>query len=355
MRAYLIATLLLIAIFGAISGYLYNRISGLASQDFAPPPLIVAAAIADTARWPETLAATGTIRSRRGVELSTEESGEIIRIDVRSGDTVRTGQLLIQLNDRAEVASRERQRAAVELARLLFERDAKLLQQKSVPQSQYDRSRANLDVALAELSETEALLAYKALRAPFDGTVGIIDARVGDYVNAGTRIASLQDLAALEVDFTVPARYAPQLRSGLELGVTVPGFGDRVFRASLQSLDTEVDEDTRSLLLRASIEPATGLLPGMFASITIDLGRALEQVSVPETAITHATVGSTLYVIESSAEGLQAIPRVVRTGAAKDGRIAIIEGLEAGERVVIAGQNKLFRGAVVEIDDHAPL
>lgn len=355
MRAYLTATLLLIAIFGAISGYLYQRISGLASQDFTAPPVIIAAAVADTARWPETLAATGTIRARYGVELSTEESGEITHVEVQSGDRVSTGQLLVQLNNRAELAARERQQAAVELAQLLFERDAKLLEQKSVPQSQYDRSRANLDVALAELAETEALLAYKALRAPFDGTVGIVHAKVGDYVTAGVRIASLQDLGALEVDFSVPARYAPQLRPGLALGVQVPGFGDREFAARLQSVDSEVDENTRSLLLRANIEPAAGLLPGMFAGISINLGRALEQVTVPETAITHTTVGSTVYVIEPAEDGLQAIPRLVRTGTAKDGRIAVVDGLAAGEQVVIAGQNKLFRGVVVQIDEQAPL
>ena len=356
LRAYLTALALLLLIFGAITAYLYQQFSGFAKQDFSQPPITIAATTAEESLWPETLTATGSIRAARGVELSTEESGEVTSVAVRSGERVQAGELLLQLNDRAELASRERQRAAVELARLLFERDARLLQQQSIPQTQYDRSRADLEVAEAQLAETEAVLANKQLRAPFAGTVGIVQARVGDYVEAGIRVASLQDLDTLEVDFAVPARFAPLLRPGLRVGVEVPGYEQRLFTATLTALDSLVDADTRSLLLRAELSQAAGLLPGMFARISIDLDRTEARVSVPETAITYSTSGDTVFVIEPGEEGeLQVQPRIVRIGAATNGRVAILEGLASGERIVTAGQNKLYRGARVQIDENAPL
>lgn len=356
MRAYIIALAILLLIFGTIAGYLFQQFSGFATQDFSQPPITVAAATAEESLWPETLTATGSIRAARGVELSAEESGEVTAVTVGSGDKVAAGELLLQLNDRAQLASRERQQAAVELARLLFERDARLLEQQSIPQTQFDRSRADLEVAEAQLAETEAVLANKQLRAPFAGTVGIVQARVGDYIEAGTRVASLQDLTALEVDFAVPARFAPLLRPGLRVAVAVAGYEQRLFEARLTALDSLVDADTRSLLLRAELDQGDGLLPGMFARISIDLDRTEARISVPETAVSYSTSGDTVFVIEPGEEGgLQVQPRVVRVGAAADGRIAILEGLANGERIVTAGQNKLYRGASIQIDENAPL
>lgn len=356
MRAYLITSLLLLLLFGAIGGYLYQQMTGFADADSTPPPVTVAAARASTSLWPQTLTAVGSIRAVRGVELGLDESGEITAITVNSGDRVEAGQLLVQLDNKAELASRERQRAAVELARLLFDRDQRLLQQKSIPQSQYDRSRADLDVARAQLAETEALLEDLQLHAPFDGTIGIIQVKAGTYITADSPIASLQDLSALEVDFSVPAHYAPQLRRGLAINLQVPGFAGRRFDARLQALDSRVDEDSRTLLLRAAIEEADGLLPGMFANLEIDLDQDREWVSVPETAITSTTSGNIVYVLEpTDDDALEANPRIVRTGVANNGQIAILEGLAAGEQVVIAGQNKLYRGVRVRVDAEAPL
>ncbi len=351
MRAYLLVALLLLLIFGSISGYLYQRIASLSAMDFTPPPLTVSEAVATQDRWDSTLEAVGTIKAARGVELSTEESGEITAITVRSGNRVEAGDLLLTLNDKVEKASRERQIANLELAELLFERDAKLVKQKSIPQTQYDRSKADLDSAVAQLAETEARLENKRLRAPFAGTVGIFLVKEGDYVEPGTAITSLQDLTELELDFSVPARHFPRLRQGQKLAVRVDAFPDRSFSATLQAIDAHVDSGTRNLLLRATLEESDGLLPGMFAQLTLDLDQQSDVVTLPETAVTYSIQGNTVYVIRESETGLTVQPRVVRTGGVRKGRIAISEGLQAGERVVAAGQNKLYRDAAVVIGD----
>ena len=258
MRAYLFVIALLVLIFGGIAGYLYIKFSGLAAMDFTPPPATVAADVAVAETWPSSLPAVGTIQAVRGVELAAETNGEVIAINVESGDQVTAGQLLLTLNDSVEQASKERQEANLELARLLFERDASLVKQKSIPQSQYDRSRADLDSAIAQLAETEARLDNKRVVAPFSGTLGIIRAKVGDYIESGDSITTLQDLSALEVDFSVPARHAPRLRPGLAITVTTSAFPDRKFIARLQALDAKVDASTRNLSLRATLEASDG-------------------------------------------------------------------------------------------------
>ena len=355
MRAYLAVAVLLLAIFGGISAYLFRQAAILSGMDLSPGPVTITAATAELAQWDTVLAAIGTVRAVRGVELSSESSGEVTSVEISSGDRVAAGDLLITLNDRVERASRENQVASLELARLLYERDQKLIRQKSIPQSQYDRSRADLEQATAQLAETAARLDEKRIQAPFSGTVGIVHAKLGSYLNPGDRITTLQDLSALEIDFTLPARYYPQLHPGQAIAVRVDAFPGHVFRATLQALDAKVDAGTNNLLLRAALAPGSGLLPGMFAQLELALGKPAALVTVPETAVTYSLQGDTVYLLEAVADGLTVTPRVVRTGDRRGGRVAITEGLAAGDRVASSGQNKLFRGAVVKLDDTVTL
>ncbi len=353
MRAYLIVAALLVVIFGSIGGYLFNKFQTLANTDFSPPPMLVTATISRLETWPLTLEAVGTVRAARGVNLAAETSGEIIDISVTSGDQVTAGQLLLTLNDSVEQASKKRQQANLVLARQLYERDASLIKQKSIPQSQYDRSKANLDAAIATLAETEARLDNKRIVAPFAGTVGIIAVKTGDYIQSGTAITTLQDLDDLEVDFSVPARNFPQLRLGLAISV-ITAATQEVFPATLIAIDAAVDQATRNLALRARIDKSEGLLPGMFARLIIDLEQPRQLVTIPETAVTFSLQGNTVYVIEETEGGLSVTPRVVETGPVRDGRIAIVSGLATGDRVVSVGQNKLYRGASVVLQDNPP-
>lgn len=353
MRPYLTVIVLLVVIFGAIAGYLYSKFQTLANTDFTPPPSLVTATEAKIATWPATLEAVGTIRAARGANLAAETSGEIIAISVTSGERVEAGQLLLTLNDSLEQASKKRQQANVVLAKQLYERDASLIEQKSIPQSQYDRSRANLDAAIATLAETEARLDNKRIVAPFAGNVGIIEVKTGDYIESGTAITTLQDLTDLEVDFSVPSRYFPLLQAGLDIELRTAASG-RVLDATLEAVDVAVDKATRNLALRARVIDSSGLLPGMFAKLLIDLNQPRDLVTVPETAVTYSLQGNTVYVIEEGPDGLTVTPRVVQTGPVANGRIAVTAGLQQGDRVVSVGQNKLYRGARVILEENPP-
>jgi membrane fusion protein, multidrug efflux system len=356
VRAYLIAIALLIAIFGSIGAYQYLRFAALASADFSPAPVTIAAATARAESWEQYLDAVGTIRAVHGVNLSAETSGQVTAIEFESGDTVAAGELLVVLNDELEQAARQNEIATLELARILYERDLKLIAQKSISQTQFDRSRADLDRARAQLAETEARIRNKRIHAPFAGTVGIRRIDLGDYIEPGTLIASLQDTSKLDVDFTLPAVHAPHLRPGLAISLQLDAWPQRRFAAELSALDTSVDADTRNLLLRARVKEPQGLLPGMFATLRLDLGSQQAVVTVPETAVTYSLQGDTIFVVEQDADGdLTAVSRVVRIGATRDGRSAVLDGIADGEQVVTAGQNKLFRGVKIIVDDAVDL
>ncbi|MFK8049819.1 MAG: efflux RND transporter periplasmic adaptor subunit [Halioglobus sp.] len=350
MRAYLSVIVLLTVVFGAIGAVLFVKYSDFAGQDYAPPLVTVGAATARIEIRQSELEAVGTIKAARGVELSTEESGEIIAIDFASGSDVTAGDLLITINDKVEQASRERQIANLKLARVLYDRDKRLLRQKSIPESQYDRSKADLESAIAQLAEIEARIENKRISAPFSGTTGIIKVKVGDYIEPGTAITTLQDLSELEVDFTLPARHYPKLQQGQKIKVHVGAFPDKSFQATLQAIDSSVDANTRNLLLRATLDSSKGLLPGMFARLTVNLGQPQSVVTVPDTAITYSLHGNMIYVVDQTKDGMKVTSRVVETGESIGGRTAVLSGLDSGERVVSAGQNKIIRGADIAID-----
>jgi membrane fusion protein (multidrug efflux system) len=186
--------------------------------------------------------------------------------------------------------------------------------------------------------------------------LGIRRVELGDYLSPGTVIATLQDLSALEIDFAVPARYSPRVKTGQKIALSVGAFPGATFPAQLAAIDARVDPGTRSLMLRARILESEGLIPGMFASLRLDLGGDHPVVTVPETAVTYSLQGNAVFVIEPTEDGaLTASARIVTVGDVRDGRTAILDGLAEGERIVTAGQNKLYRGVRVLIDDSIQL
>ncbi|MFK8041229.1 efflux RND transporter periplasmic adaptor subunit [Congregibacter sp.] len=353
MRAYLVAALLLLLILGGTATYVLQRSSAMASGDYSAPPVTIAAGTAESRPWRETIDAVGTVRAARGILLTAETTGDITAMLVQSGDSVELGQPLVSIDEEFEVATRKRLEARLLLADQLYQRDARLIKENSIPQSQLDQSRADLQSAQAELAEIDAVLKNKRISAPFSGRLGIFQVRLGDYVEAGTALVTLQDVSSLEVDFSVPDRYAPLMQPGLSISLRTAAFPNQSFTATLRAVDSQIDENTRNLQVRASVDEGEGLLPGMFASLVIDLNRETLRVFVPETAVSYSLQGNLVYVIEEDDNGLFVSPRVVKTVAANNGEVVIVDGVADGERIVIAGQNKLYRGARVQIDPDA--
>ena len=147
-----------------------------------------------------------------------------------------------------------------------------------------------------------------------------------------------------------------RLKAGLQVEVQVDAFEDRTFKAVVSAVDARIDPSTRNVLLRARLDEVEGLVPGMFAILKVDLGDRQNIVSIPETAMTYALQGNTVFVIEELDDGaLTASARVVTAGKVRDGRVAVLSGLKEGEQVVSVGQNKLYRGVRVVIDENVVL
>ncbi|RZI82694.1 MAG: efflux RND transporter periplasmic adaptor subunit, partial [Pseudomonas sp.] len=217
----------------------------------------------------------------------------------------------------------------------------------------------------AVVDQLKASLEKKSIKAPFSGTIGIRQVDIGDFLASGTVIATLQDLSSLYVDFNMPEQSLPQLALGQKVLLQVAAFPGQTFNATLSAINPKVDENTRNLLVRASLANPDGkLLPGMFASLLVLLPDPQPQVVVPESAITYTLYGNSVYVVspkqnadgqpENAADGkpqLIAEQRTIRTGERRDGVVVVSEGLKAGERVVSAGQLKLTPGAAIQITE----
>jgi len=357
MRAYLVVLALLAIIFGGIAAYLNNKWSSFAEMDFSPPPVTIGAGLSKAESWGQYIEAVGTVKAKQGVELTSEESGQITAVLVESGDKVQAGQTLIEINSNVEQAALLRQKASLKLAELNFKRDKKLLRQKSISETQFDRSLADLEKAQAQLAETEARLANKTIRAPFNGTIGILEVELGDYVSPGTIIASLQDLSSLQLDFNVPSQAALHLAAGMPIEFTIAAYPDTVFTAELTAINPKIEPNTRNLKIRARVTSADQLVPGTFVQLRVITAEKIEVITVPESSISYSLHGNTLHLIEPTEDGngLTAKAVVVKTGQVRNSNIRVLSPLPAGTKVVTAGQNKLYPGVLVVIDEKVQL
>ncbi|MNF67136.1 Multidrug resistance protein MdtA precursor [compost metagenome] len=336
-------------------------------QQFAvpPAPISVNAAEAVERPWQSRLPAIGTLKAFQGIDLTVEVAGTARDVLFQSGEKVRLGQPLIQMDSEVEQASLATAQAELGLARVEYQRGRNLIARQAISRSEFDRLSAELQKADASVAQLQATLAKKRILAPFAGTIGIRQVDVGDYLASGTTIATLQDLSTLFVDFFLPEQNVPQLAIGQDVRVQVAAYPDQVFEGRISAINPKVEATTRNLLVRASLaNPDEKLLPGMFANLQVLLVGETPQVLVPETAITYTLYGNSVYVIEeqaaegdadgpaSAADG-QAVLRVerrfVETGERREGQVVILKGLQAGERVVSAGQLKLDNGARVAI------
>lgn len=355
MRAYAIVIAGLIVILGSIALLVGNRSMPGKGAGFQPPPVTIEAAMTELEQRQQFLHSVGTLQAVRGIDVTSESSGQITEINFQSGDQVQKGQLLLVLNDAVEHAAKRNQTAALKLAQLQFDRDKKLARTKSISNTQFDQSRSALEQATAQLAETEARLNNKRIHAPFNGTVGIRAVELGDYVSPGDLIVTLQDLTQLNLDFTVPAQSVPLLAVGQAVSFTVSAYPGKIFNGQILALDAKVETSTRNLKVRARVTGETGLLPGMFAEVKVTVGESRQQVVVPETAITYSLHGNSVYVVEKSAKGLTVRSQIVKTGEVRNGRVAILSGLDTGSQVVISGQNKLYPGATVAVNESSIL
>lgn len=357
IKRLLFVVLLLTAIFGGIfywKAYSGGQMAAMMSQP--PPPAVVASAEVTVERWEPYLAAVGSVVATQNLYITTEVEGQVAKILFESGQSVAEGAVILQLDDSVDRAGLEGLVATGKLAKLQFERNAKLVKERSVSQSEYDRLLAEVDIAEAAIDSKRALLEKKSIRAPFAGTLGISDVHRGQYLSPGDRIVSLQSLDPVYVDYSMPERHFDSIHLGQKVLITVQAYPGRVFAGAVSAIAPGIDANTRTLRARATLEnPEELLRHGMFAEVRTLLPSRDDILTLPRTAITYNPYGESVFVITSGAAGSKVQRRQVKTGEARDGRVEVVSGLEAGEVVVSAGQVKLRNDQQVNIDNSVNL
>lgn len=371
MKRIVIFALVFLLVAGIVAGFAYfqfvakpEMVQKAMSQRGAPP-VSVTTAEAASATWEPRLPAIGTLVAVRGIDVAPQVGGVIDTVHFESGQDVEAGAPLIEIDDSVEEADLQSARATLKRANLDLERQRDLLQRGNTPKASYDAAIASRDTAAADVARIQAVIDQKNIEAPFDGRLGIGQVDPGEYLSPGATIVTLQQLDPIFADFPLPEQYLDRLKVGQVVEVTIDAFPQEIFVGEIAAIDAKVNQQTRSILVRARM-PNTEriLLPGMFANLAVRAGQSRQVVTVPRTAITYSLYGDAVYVVKAPANGGQGDGkdagreverRFVKTGETRENQVELTEGVKAGETVVSSGQLKLYPGAKVTVDNSRAL
>jgi membrane fusion protein, multidrug efflux system len=247
------------------------------------------------------------------------------------------------------------------VAQLQLERAKALAARQFGPQATADQAQAAFDQANAGIAKTEAIISQKLVRAPFDGVLGVRHVEVGQFLTAGSMIVTLTDLSVIYANFTTTEKASAMLKDGQTVRVVVDAYPGRVFEGKITTIEPQINTDTRNIRVQATINnPDRILKPGMFTTTTVVLPDNPAVVTIPETAVDYTLYGDSVYLLTEKKEddgktSLTAVRTFVRTGNRVGGKVEVLSGVKAGDRVVAVGQLKLQSGAAVAISaDGAP-
>jgi membrane fusion protein (multidrug efflux system) len=329
-----------------------------AMASMADLPQTVSAAKAASSDWQPRIDAVGSLRAVRGADLSLEVAGVVEEITFQSGDEVQAGQVLLRLRNDDDVAKLQSLEATAQLAQITYDRDVKQLKAQAISQAIVDNDEANLRNAKAQVAQQKAMVDKKTLRAPFAGRLGLRQVDLGQYLSAGTVIATLQSLDPIFVDFLLPQQSVAQLSVGQTVRVKVDAFLGREFAGKITAINPKVETASRNIQVRATLPNRDQkLLPGMFATVELETGAPQRLVTLPQSAVSYNPYGSLVYIVDDKAKGAGGKPQLVArqvfvtTGATRGDQVAILKGVSEGDTVVTSGQVKLRNGVPLAIDN----
>jgi len=335
-----------------------KQFEAMGAAQMSMPPETVTADTARQEHWPDSINATGSLVAVQGVTVGAEMSGKIAQIAFESGDRVKAGDLLLRIDTSAEEAQLRSAEAAAKLARINLERNRDLRANHTVSQSDLDTAEANYNQAVAQADNVRATIAKKTLRAPFAGQLGLRLVNLGQIVEEGAAIVTLQTIDPIYVDFSVPQQQFSLMTTGSEVQVTTDAAPDQTFKGRIIAVNPEVDTVTRSVRIRATLSNSEELLrPGMYANVQVILPSEQDVLAIPATAVLYAPYGDTVFVIEEQKDQktgeVQKVLRqqIVRINRTQGDFVAVDKGLKAGDMVVTSGVFKLRPKMAVVIDN----
>jgi membrane fusion protein (multidrug efflux system) len=348
-----------VAVIAGLGFVKFRQIQTAVAQgaSFAPPPEAVTTVVAQTGKWPSTLKVIGTAVAVQGVTVSADLPGTIDRINFVSGQGVKVGDILVELDtrqERAQLAATEAQR---DLAHITFGRMEQLVKQGVLARTEYDNAIAQQKATDAQVGEIKATIARKTIRAPFSGILGLRQVNLGQYLPAGEAIVSLQALNPIYVNFGVPQQTAPQVQVGHSLRVSSNDVGGAKFSGRVTALDSTVNEATRNVQIQATLaNPGGKLRPGMFVEVELTTGADHPIIALPASAINYAPYGDSVYIVSEMKDAKGNTYRGVRQQFVKiDGtrgdQVGVVSGVNPGDEIVSSGVFKLRNGAAVQVNN----
>ena len=335
----------------------FNQQKNAASMSQPRPPAVVASFVVEARVWQPELTAIGTLLSSKSANLSSEVAGLVKEVHFESAQTVKEGEVLLNLNDKVDRAHLDGLKAELKLAEIKFRRAKELLPKRVVSLSDYDEAQAEFEAAKAKIAEQEALISQKIIVAPFSGVLGFRYVNVGDYVPQGTKIVTLNQPSSIWVEFELPQRYSPLLAIDQKITMALDTFPNELFQAKVIAIDPAVQVLNRTIQIRAEYKNVEGKLkPGMFAKVNLLQSTENKVLVLPETALSYNPYGSFVFKIEKNEpSGLVVKRQSVETGEVRAGFASIIKGLSEGDQIVRAGLIKLKDGQLVQVDNQVKL
>ena len=353
----IIGLLIIIGLIGGIKGLQIDRMIAQGSQTL-PPPETVTTAVVQADSWESRLSAVGSLVAVQGVTVTAEVTGKVVRIAFEPGSKVNAGDLLVQQDTATEEAQLRAAEAAVELTRRNLERLKKLLDRRTIPQSQYDNAEAQYKEDVADADAIRAAIAKKNIRAPFAGRLGIRLVNLGQVLNEGDPIVSLQSIDPIFVNFSLPQQQLAKIQQGLTVKLTSDTLPGQAIEGKITAINPEVDPATRNVRIQATVaNHQERLRPGMFVNVTVVLPASEKVLAIPATAVLYAPYSDSVFVVEkihsetSKQSGLVVRQQVVQLGEKRGDFVAVVSGLEAGETIVSTGAFKLRNGQAVVVDN----
>jgi membrane fusion protein (multidrug efflux system) len=353
-----VAPLLLLVALGVIK---FSQISqlihaGAAAKKAGPPPEAVSTRKVERATWERTLRAVGSVVSAKGVAVANDAPGVVSRIRFDSGDTVKQGQVLVELDASVERAQLASIRARRGLAETSLARTRQLTATGVLSQSQLDADAAAAKGLTADEAALVAQIDRKIIRAPFTGKLGLRQVNLGQYLAPGTTLTVLESSDADYVDFTLPQENLPLLHHGMTVRATPAGATEPV-SGTISAVNPTIDPATRNVVVRARFPlEKSPLRPGMFLSVAVVVPEERQVLAVPATAIVHASYGDSVFVVTDQRGEDGKLRKVVeqkfvKVGDARGDFVDVVDGLGVGEEVVTSGAFKLRKGMPVTIDN----
>lgn len=325
---------------------------------YEEPPVYVSTIKAELKTWHLTLDTVGTLKASNGVEVNSQVSGQILSIVFQSGDHVKQGDLLVQLNDDVDQQALLRDEAKLRLDKVDYDRKQLLIKENAVARSAVDIAKASYLQSQAAVASDQVMIAQKKIRAPFSGKIGIRQVNIGQYITPGTSIVTLQALNPLYVDFSLPEQDLPLLHKDQDVTMKVDAYPNQLFHGKISAINAAIDVNTRSIAVRATIpNDNEALFPGLFANVSVILPDKQNVITVPQTAVTYSLYGDVIYVAEDKGKDkkgqpiLTAVQKYVKVGDRHGLSVAVQEGIQTGDEVVTSGQLKLHPNARVLINN----